>query len=113
MHVEEHDQEADDDAEGNHGARKRLQLRKIRGTHERDVFSDGAHAVERSEIDDLRASAFSVAFAADVEHGDTFFRAGDFLGGFQRNEVTSAFAVSDDAANGKGMIQENDPLTDL
>ena len=66
-----------------------------------------------SRAKNLRASAFGVALAADVEHGDAILRAGDLLGGLQRDEVAGAFAVGHDSADRKRMIQKSDLVADL
>lgn len=111
--VEEHDEKTNDDSQADHRARKWFQLRKIRGTHETHILGDGEHAVLRTEAENLSTSGFDVAFAANVEHGNALFGDSNFLSGLERNEITGAFAVSDNSADGKGMIQKRDGVTDL
>src|SRR5579885_308798 len=113
VHVEEDDEKTDHDADTDHGADKRPEFREIGRVHQADVFGHGANAIEGIELEDLFASAFRIAFAADVEHGDAFFGASDVLGGLERNEKAGAFAVGDDAADAKRAIEDGDGVADL
>ena len=112
VHIEKHDKKADDDAKADHGASKRFQLRKIGGTHERDVFGDRTDPIQRVKSENFRASSFRVALAANVEHGDAILGAGDVLRRLKRDEVAGAFAMGDDPTDCKLMIQKSDLVAD-
>ena len=113
VHVHQDDEEADDDAEADHGFDEWFQFGKVGGVHERNVFGHGADAVLRIEFENFGAGGFGVAFAANEDHGDVIFGADNVLPGVQRNEEACAFAVGDNAGDSEGVINESDGVADF
>src|SRR5271156_934384 len=113
VHVEQHHQKADDNAEPHHRARKGFQLWKIRRGHQRNILRKRAHAALWQELQDLRARAIRIALAAYVEHGDALLRAGNLLRCADGNEETRTLAVRHDSTDGKGVIEQGDVASNL
>ncbi len=81
VHVEEHNQKTDDDADAHHRADKGFQLRKIGRIHKRHVFGHGADEIVRRQLENFLARGFRVALATHIEHRDAVLRAGNVLRG--------------------------------
>ena len=113
VHVEQHDDEADDNPESHHGSCEWAKLRQIGRIHERDVFRERTDAVLGQQFGELRPGGAGISFAADIKHGHAPLGAGNLLRGADGNEKSGALAVSDDATDRKYMIQKRDLAADL
>ncbi len=86
---------------------------KFEDVIKRAELRHGPDLVGGQQLDDLLACGFGIALAAHKEHRSAAFGAGNILRRLDGNEVTRAFAVQNDAANGEFVAEEHRLLADV